>query len=684
VDDDDGNLTNGTPHSMALYAAFNRHGIACTSDVGANTNFRGCTQPAPPTTLSLDAGTNNVWLDWSDSSEIYDVYRNEQGCNEGGFVKVINDFPYSFFPDNKVANDFAYYYQVIAQPNGNEACASEPSPCLAAAPCLRPQWITNLATTAVSSHQVDLSWTASLDATRYHIYRFTFPDGPSIRVGTQSDTSFSDTSPSSCTSYYFSVRAAKNETCESYDSNSNSVFVTTSGSSCPFTVVAQTVGGGEGEVEGTITSSPAGINCGADCREEYPFNTQVTLTATPTEGFFFYGWSDSCTGRGTCVMTQPGRVSALFSRSPVLIVSLRGPGTVTSVPGGINCTDADGPGSTNCNESYPLNTQVTLTATPAAGYVFYGWIGACPGTAACTVTMTEQRTVAASFIRQPQELTVRLAGAGEGTVYMPPGIYTCGADCRAYNYNDTITLTATPAVGSVFTGWSGDCTGTETCSVTMTQAHFVTATFSVMTYTLIVDLAGAGSGTVTSMPAGIHCWAECIEEYDYNTLVTLAATPDAGSLFTGWSGDCAGATTCAVSMTEFRLAVANFSIVTDQDFYTVNPCRVLDTRVSGTTLTSEVPLIVNIAGTCGVPLTAKAVSLNLTAVMASGQGFITLYPGDITSPGTWTISFPPFLNRANNAVIPLAWNGSGTLAALAAISSGGTVDMILDVTGYYE
>ena len=121
----------------------------------------------------------------------------------------------------------------------------------------------------------------------------------------------------------------------------------------------------------------------------------------------------------------------------------------------------------------------------------------------------------------------------------------------------------------------------------------------------------------------------------------------------------------------------------DSDFYTVAPCRILDTRITGTPLTSGVPLIVNIAGTCGVPATAKAVSLNVTALMAPGQGYIALYPGDATAPGTSTVSFPPLLNRANNAVMPLAWNGNGTLAALAVFSGGGTMNMILDVNGYF-
>ena len=85
-----------------------------------------------------------------------------------------------------------------------------------------------------------------------------------------------------------------------------------------------------------------------------------------------------------------------------------------------------------------------------------------------------------------------------------------------------------------------------------------------------------------------------------------------------------------------------------------------------------------------MPSTAKAVSLNLTAIMAPGQGFITLYPDAATRPNTSTINFTPFLNRANNAVVPLAWNGNGTLMALASIAGGGTIHIVLDVNGYFE
>jgi len=133
VDDDDGNLSNGTPHSAALFAAFNRHGIACTTDAGASTSFAGCTPPATPT-LSATAGSNSASLSWTSSgTAVYDVFRNEQGCN-AGFTKIVSAGSATSLADSNVANGLTYFYQVSAFPSGNEACASAPSACISVTP----------------------------------------------------------------------------------------------------------------------------------------------------------------------------------------------------------------------------------------------------------------------------------------------------------------------------------------------------------------------------------------------------------------------------------------------------------------------------------------------------------------------------------------------------------------------
>jgi hypothetical protein len=279
-------------------------------------------------------------------------------------------------------------------------------------------------------------------------------------------------------------------------------------------------------------------------------------------------------------------------------------------------------------------------------------------------------------------LTVSKTGTGTGTVNSAPGGITCGGDCsESYLEGTVVTLTATPSAGSTFTGWSGDCTGTGSCVVTMAAARSVTAAFSITTQTLTVSLAGGGSGTVTSSPTGINCGVDCSEVYSHGTVVTLTAAPSAGSVFGGWSGACSGMGGCTVTMDQARSVMATFT-EKGLNFYTVIPCRLIDTRLTGVPLTSGVARIFPVAGGCGVPSTAKAVSVNVTAISASAEGSIVLYGGDTTAPLTSSISFKALVDRANNAVVSLG--GDGTMAGRALLPGGGTLDMAVDVNGYFE
>src|SRR5207247_6685833 len=180
-----------------------------------------------------------------------------------------------------------------------------------------------------------------------------------------------------------------------------------------------------------------------------------------------------------------------------------GSGTVTSAPAGINC------GAT-CSASFASGTVVTLTATPAAGSTFSGWSGAgCSGTGACVLTLSAATTVTATFSLPSFALTVSKGGTGSGTVTSAPIGINCGATCSASFPSGTgVTLTATTVAGSTFTGWTGGgCSGTGACTVTLSAATTVTATFSLPSFALTVSKAGTGSGTVTSSPAGINCGA---------------------------------------------------------------------------------------------------------------------------------------------------------------------------------
>src|SRR5438046_4803561 len=124
-----------------------------------------------------------------------------------------------------------------------------------------------------------------------------------------------------------------------------------------------------------------------------------------------------------------------------------------------------------------------LVATPVTGVMFAVWSGACICTCVCGVTMDAVKSPSATLFRS---LTVTLAGGGGGTVMSSPAGITCGATCTAaFSRGAVVTLTATPLTGAMFAGWSGACTGTGPCGVTMDAVKTVTATFS---YPLTVTL----------------------------------------------------------------------------------------------------------------------------------------------------------------------------------------------------
>ncbi len=224
IDDDNGNLTDGTPHGGALGTAFNRHGIACTTDTGWNTTFVGVTPPAVPG-LAVAAGNNSAALTISGSTGVYDIYRNEAGCS-AGFTKAANDVSATSYSDTAVANGVTYYYQVVAQPVGNEAAASGPSICQsvtpAGGPCTPPAAPTGVAATSSAQTTASVSWTASAGATSYSVSRSTTNGGPYSAVGSSTASPFADSGLTCNTTYYYVV-SASNGSCSSGNSTQASV-----------------------------------------------------------------------------------------------------------------------------------------------------------------------------------------------------------------------------------------------------------------------------------------------------------------------------------------------------------------------------------------------------------------------------------------------------------------------------
>jgi hypothetical protein len=305
-----------------------------------------------------------------------------------------------------------------------------------------------------------------------------------------------------------------------------------------------------GDGDGTVTSDPAGIDCGGDCSQAYTTGSSVTLTATAAAGSTFSGWTGACSGTGTCTVTMDSDKTAIANFSAVIVNNVLtvatdgdGDGTVTSDPAGIDC-------GLDCTEEYPPTTGVTLTATASTGSAFTGWSGGgCSGTGTCVVSMATSQSVTATFTAV-YNLAVTKDGTGGGTVTSDPAGIDCGGDCsEGYLSGTTVTLTAVAAAGSDFIGWTGGgCTGTGACVVALGSDVDVNATFDFGPL-LSVERIGFGDGTVTSADGLINCGADCNENYSTNTTVTLTAAPSELSSFGGWSGGgCEGLGDCTVTL----------------------------------------------------------------------------------------------------------------------------------------
>ena len=340
-----------------------------------------------------------------------------------------------------------------------------------------------------------------------------------------------------------------------------------------------------GTGSGTVTSTPAGIDCGATCSASFSSGTAVTLTATPATGSDFTGWSGACSGTGDCNITMNSSVTvtATFTlKSYTLNASKTGTGSGTLSASGLSCSGA------SCSGTYGYNTAVVITATPGTGSTFGGWtgcdqagagsvkggtkkavtkaskqtIGAKAAAAAntCTVTMTGNKTVSAAFTLNTYTVSASVPG-GHGTV---------APSSQSVGYGSSATLTITPDKGYEIESITDN--GQSVARVSpyvisnVAAGHTVVISFSTNRF---LTLGINGPGKVTSSPSGIDCGATCSAEYKSGTRVTLTPIPDDNSVFTGWTGACTGTGTCSVAMSADKTVGAAFS--SGSCTYTLSP-----------------------------------------------------------------------------------------------------------------
>ncbi|MCB0086083.1 MAG: InlB B-repeat-containing protein, partial [Caldilineaceae bacterium] len=247
----------------------------------------------------------------------------------------------------------------------------------------------------------------------------------------------------------------------------------------------------------------------------YPFNTIVTVTATPKADWVFAGWEGDHEGSTNPIqitMDRAKAITAIFTTKMVtasytVSTVVSGEGTLTRSP--------DAP-------SYTGGATVTLTATAASGWLFDGWQGLAGTSNPATIIVTRNRVITATFI--PLRHVITTAVVGNGAVTRAP-------DAADYPHGTIVTVTANAAPGWRFAGWQGDGTGIEpSLTLTVDQDLHLTATFVEAlpdSYTLLTNV-GEG-GAITLSPA--------LASYPAGATVTITAVPTTGWVFTGWSGD---------------------------------------------------------------------------------------------------------------------------------------------------
>jgi len=267
-----------------------------------------------------------------------------------------------------------------------------------------------------------------------------------------------------------------------------------------FTLTVNIVG------SGSVTKNPN--------QATYTYNQVVTLTANPSAGWAFSGWSGDLGGSTnpeTITMNGNKVVTATFIENQyTLTVSTTGSGTVTKNPN---------------QATYAYGTPVTLTANPGVGWYFDYWTGDLTGsTNPDIITIYDNSAVTAHFTQEQYMLTTSVVGSGSIIKNPNQGTYT---------YGQVVQLTANADPGWAFDHWSGDLSGsTNPDSITITTDMWVTAHFTEDQYTLAVSTSGSGS--VNKNPNQ--------STYTYGTPVTLTANPNAGWYFDYWTGDLTGST----------------------------------------------------------------------------------------------------------------------------------------------
>jgi uncharacterized protein YxeA len=501
----DTGLTCGVTYNYEVKAT-NTGGDSTSVTASATTS--AC-PPNTPTGLTATATSQTqIDLSWTDNSNDETGFKIEQPA--GTLIQTTAAGATSYSHTGLTCGT-SYNYEIKATNANGDSTSVTASATTSACP---PNVPTGLTATATSQTQIDLSWTDnSSDETGFKIEQ---PAGTLIQTTAADATSYSHTGLTCGTSYNYEIKATN----ANGDTTGVTVSAITQACSTPPPLSVPTPISNEppslkilnvginGNGEGVILSKPNGIDCArtenAICQNEFAMGTSITLTATPTEGSEFIGWSSNC-NNGEFTINRGMECIATFKLLPkTLTVIINGNGSIKSIPLALNCDET----TEKCSHTFTAGSQIKLTATSEV----MTWEGDCDENG--LVVLTTDKACTANFVQEtvetlpvivpqpeviappeettpvitpppvvtppeeptsvPNLVTLTVTKVGNGTIINQRQDFICHSDSEQCTYTvesgETVTLTATPGNGWQFESWNGDCDKTGKITLSANQA----------------------------------------------------------------------------------------------------------------------------------------------------------------------------------------------------------------------
>lgn len=381
---------------------------------------------------------------------------------------------------------------------------------------------------------------------------------------------------------------------------------------------------------GVLYSGSTTLSSGATLL--YQSNTTDTsflrLNSQPPSGVTYSGWttatpiiSDPSTGlhnpKGDLQKISYGQVSGFLICTP------------PDAAGSFTCNSSDSTSGTFANITY--YSGITEGGSSGSGifinngqYLFgqlYGGNSSCANPSGSNIYGRFDKAYANGNFAQwlaPIQYSLTVSKTGTGTIISSPAGINCGATCSgSFSLGQVVTLSQTAASGFYFQSWSGACSGSGACSLTMDTAKSVTANFAAIPQNnVLLSVAQTGLGSITSVPSGINCNASCAAPFTIGSTVTLTPSPVTGYYFQGWGGACSGSGSCTVVLNNDQSVTANFVLIPQNT-------QLLTLRVSGSGSVTTNPSgwTCNSNSNCGFPF-ATGTMVSLIASPNSGQTFM--------------------------------------------------------------